>query len=189
MTLWVMHVPLSADEEEAIAAREFLPLPLEDLPDLSVIRSQTEFRHLLKALHPEAPPETLTRIIERTWKIFRGVEVEDIIAVPLPVSREVAIAEVTGPYQYRVQADKSDEHAIPVKWHARRIPFSKFYRHKNILNADGPMQEVQAVEVRNIIRARLPHRYNRFAGLKWILVIFIVWRLVVYFTQKFPASM
>jgi predicted Mrr-cat superfamily restriction endonuclease len=179
MTVWVLHLPLSESETESIKERSTLPLPLEGLPDLSLIGSATEFRHLLVALHTDAPPETIERIFQRTWHIFSEVQAGDIIAVPLKSKQRVAVAEVMGRYTYQTDSDGADIHTVPVKWYGRTIPFARFRLHKQLLSGRAwQMMEVTAPDARAIIRSKLPHSYNRFTGIKWILGLFMVWHLI-----------
>lgn len=172
MTVWMLHLALSPEEEQAIASREVLPLPFETVPDLSKVVSRSDLKYLLHVLHRDDPPEAIGHRLDHLWHIYSGLQEEDIIGVPLPARREVAIAEVTDRYRY-VEGVK-EAHVIPVKWHGRRAPFSAFRKSKNVLEGKpGSMVEVAAVEARTAIRDRLPYKYNRFVAIKWLLVIFI----------------
>jgi hypothetical protein len=167
MTIWVLHQELSEQEQEAIAQRTHLQLPFDGLPDLSAVRSAGECRRLLQSLHPGEPPETLTRRIERVWSILGQVAPEDIIAVPLSARREVALAEVTGPYAYQ------GAHLLPVKWHTRRITPARTRKLRTLFAPGGlPMFEVTRPDERIAIRGYLPHGYNRFVRWKWLLGLF-----------------
>ena len=171
MTVWLLHLNLTPEEESCISERDSLPLPFENLPDLSMVRSEQECRHLLMALVPDAAPETVTRQLERVWSLYGGLHEEDIIAVPLPHRQEVGLAEITGRYRY--QAEDSRPHTVPVKWHGKRVPFSAFRKQQDVLKPGREqMHEIQSAQMRVIIRDRLPHGYNRFVRWKWILIIF-----------------
>jgi predicted Mrr-cat superfamily restriction endonuclease len=175
MSIWVLHLKLTEAEQEAIAERTHLPLPFDHLPDLSMVKSAGECRRLLQTLHPEEPPETITRRLERVWTIYGRIEPEDIIAVPLPARSEVALAEVTGRYQYQAGGAGSPVHLLPVKWHARRIVPARTRKLRELFKQGGlPMMEVTKPEERIAIRDYLPYRYNRFARWKWLLGIFFL---------------
>ena len=175
MTVWILHLALTPEEEEVVAARASLPLPLDGLPDLSMVASQGQFKHLLRALYPDDPPESLQLRHDRLWKIHAGAQKEDIIAVPLFHRREVALAEVIGPHGF-----EDGVHNAPVKWHQRRIAFASFRKHhKLLIPGTERLAEVEAAEARTLIRDRLPHAYNRFAGWKWLLIIFFLIQLVM----------
>jgi predicted Mrr-cat superfamily restriction endonuclease len=179
MSIWLLHVKLTPEEEAHIEQLAHLKLPFGDLPDLSMIHTALECRHLLQALYPDEPPEALMRRVERIWPYYSGLQAEDIIAVPLPLRREVALAELTGGYIYRVGVSGADVHLIPVKWHSRRVPFRALRKHAEMLKAGVlTLSEVGNAEARIIIRDRLPHGYNRFVKWKWLLVVFFLMGLV-----------
>lgn len=195
MSVWVLHLPLTRQEEEAITSRSFLPLPFEGLPDLSMINNLQECRHLLMALYPDDPPETISHKIDKFWRQYAGLREEDLIAVPLQNRQELAIAQVTGHYTYQVGEAGKDIHTVPVNWHKRRVPFRKFGKFKTWFypaRIDDPMVEIGDEEPRIIIRDRLPHSYNRFAKLKWFLLFVIAVKgfmfLVYMISQTFGGG-
>jgi len=177
MTIWVLQQNLTPEEEKHIQERAHLLLPFDGLPDLSTITSPLMGRQLIKALHPDDPPEAVTRRFEYFWNRYSNLQIEDIIVVPLRASQQAALAEVMGIYQYRVGEAGADVHLIPVKWH-KRVPLSKFRKHKELFASAEPMVEVANAEARVALRDHLPHSYNRFAKWKWLLVIFFLMGLV-----------
>lgn len=184
MSVWLRHLKLSEAEEETLTQQPYISLPLDGMPDLSLINSEAELRHLIAALHPEAPPETMQRLQQRYWTYARGVEEEDIIAVPLLHKKIVALAEVNGKYHYETNMQGDDVHRIGVNWMKKTIPFIRFGRDAGMLKAgSNPLHEVTDTRVRGLIRSALPYGYNRFAAIKWILFVFIAWRMVQFFLQ------
>ncbi len=184
MTIWILYQSLTPEEEVHIGERDALTLPFGDLPDLSLINSPAELRHLLQALHPDDPPETVARKTERLWKLYAGLQVEDIMVVPLKSRKEVALAEVTQRYRYEVGAEGTDVHQVEVKWYGKRIRLSALGKHKELFDERGEkMREVTDPEARVAIRDRLPHSYNRFAKWKWLLVLFFMMGLVRRFAH------
>ena len=179
MTIWILRELLTPEEEAHIEERTHLTLPFEDLSDLSMVTSQVECRHLLQALHPDDPPETIARKTERIWRLYGGLRAEDIIAVPLNSRQELALAEITKKYHYEVGDGGSDVHQVVVKWHEKRVPWRSLRKHKDLLESRGEkLVEVTNPDARTIIRDRLPHSYNRFAKWKWILVLFFIMGLI-----------
>lgn len=185
MSIWIRHLNLSAVEEQALTQQPTISLPLAGLPDLSMMQSPVELRHLLMALHPDAPPETLQRLQDRYWTYGKGLQAEDIIVVPLSHKKVVALAGVNGVYSYDVSSEGDDRHTIPVHWFKKTIPFWRFGREVSVLKADSnPLHEVTDTRLRGIIRAALPYRYNRFAAIKWIIIVIVAWRLFQYVLQQ-----
>lgn len=184
MTIWILKQTLTGDEEARIAERTRLTLPLGEVPDLSGISDVASLSRLLQVLHPEDPPETIARRADRIWPLYHGTTKEDIIAVPLASRRELALAEITGPYEYQVGAGGEDIHLVSVKWHDKRVPYGALRRYPELFAAEQPpMFEVENPKARTIIRDRLPHRYNRFAKWKWLLVLFFLMGLVRLFER------
>jgi predicted Mrr-cat superfamily restriction endonuclease len=184
MTVWVLHQKMTKDEENTIAQSTTLGLPFNDFPDFTSVKTQGEYRRLLMTLHPDAPPERISRLLERSWKLHSAIHIEDIIAVPLPFAGEVILAEVIGPPEYHVGDAGTDVHRMPVKWHEKRLSLQKLRKHKALFSgADTGIFEVTSAEVRTLLRDRLPHKYNRFARWKWILALFFAMGLIMRFAH------
>ncbi len=186
MSVWVLHQTLTPEEESKIRERDYIVLPLDNLPDLTEVSSQSEFRVMLQKLYPELPPESLQRIIHKNWKLYHDLHPEDVVAVPLKSKPEVMIAEITGDYQYRVDHKGRDVHTVPVKWHEKTISRRGLIKYKALFDEQGDrMFEVDNKEARTVIREKLPHAYNRFVPLKWLIILFLLWNAYRYMMQTF----
>lgn len=176
MTVWVLHQQLTPQQEADIRQSPEVRLPFDALPDLSMVSGENDLKRLLQSLYPEDPPETLTRRVDKYWKIFSELHPEDVLAVPLSSRKEALVAEVTGPYRYYMDSDNSDVHVVPVKWHERTIPRHGLMKLKELFEYSGErMFEVTNKEARTVIRDCLPYKYNRFVKMKWVLAAFFVW--------------
>jgi predicted Mrr-cat superfamily restriction endonuclease len=182
MTVWLLHLKLTPVQEALIDERRALPLPFAGVPDLSNIRSNGQLRQLLQMLHPDDPPETILRKADRLWLQYECLAREDIIAVPLPGKKQLMIAEVTRPYVYGVGEDGMDQHHVEVAWHKKPVAFRTFRNEKHLLTPqDGNVFfEIEDPQLRTAIRSRLPHSYNRFAGVKWILGICVLIQAMMF---------
>jgi hypothetical protein len=178
MTVWVLHQQLTPQDEAAIRERTHLVLPFDGLPDLSRVTRPDQMKYLLRQIYPDDPPESVIHRFDRNWSRYYGLHAEDILAVPLKSRQEIAVAEVSGSYQY-------DEgvHRIPVKWHAV-APLRKFRKYQNIFHEGREkMTEVTNQDARVAIRDCLPHAYNRFVRWKWLLVVFFLMGVVRLFVR------
>jgi len=135
MTVWIYHASMTAEEEAQLPEREYLPLPFEGLPNLTGLAGPAQAIEMLAALYPDNPPESINGKLDRFWNIFSRLHPEDIIAVPLPASQEVLIAEVTGLYQYH-----EGEHRIPVRFYPVRTPMRTFRKHKELFEYPSPIR-------------------------------------------------
>lgn len=185
MTVWIRHMALSPGEEDKVTREERIALPLNGLPDLSMVDSPVVLRHLLEALHPDAPPEKLLRLQERTWQMAKGIEPEDIIAIPLKHKKTMVLAEVSGPYGYDTDASGDDMHYFPVQWNKKTIPFRRFGSETSAFAGGGSfIEEVTDAKMRTTIRNAMPYSYNRFTAIKWLLGAFVVWRFIEFMVQR-----
>ena len=184
MTIWVLRQEFTPEEEAHIFERTDLFLPFGNLPDLTHVTTPQEARQLLKVLYPNDPPEAITRRLDRFWEKFTSLQLDDLVVVPLPALKQVVLAEISGPYHYRVGDDGGDVHMIPVRWYSKRIPMRKFAKHKEIFSEiNPPLSEVTIAEIRVFIREHLPHGYNRFAKFKWLLAVFFAMGLLRMFIR------
>lgn len=173
MTVWVLHQELTAPEEARIHERTHLTLPFDGLPDFTMVHSLKEFMDLLRALHPQEPPESLTLRFDRLWRQYNELQEEDIIAVPLPHSGKVALARVAGKYCYQVDDNRDDVHLIPVEWYPNIETLRSFWREKDIFIRTGsPLYAVNRASARKAILGRLPYKYNRLSRTK------VVWAFI-----------
>lgn len=188
MSIYVLHQNLTPQEEDNIATRTHLALPFEGIPDLSVLHSELECRHLLQALHPDEPPEAIARRLERIWKYYTGMHEEDIIVVPLKSRNELALAEVTGRYVYQAGPGGSDVHMIPVRWYDRRVALISMAKHRAMFDRSEPLYEIVNPQARIAIRDKLPHGYNRFAKWKWLMALFFALSVMHLFERLFRGQ-
>lgn len=178
MTVWILSQDLKPGED--ILSRSELILPFDDYPDFTMAKTQGGYSKLLQSMHPEAPPESIKRMLEKSWQLYTAIHREDLIAVPLEAG-EAALAEVTGPCGYRVE-DGHDIHTVPVKWHGRLRVSGK---HKALFEPGASkLFEVTDAQARIAIRDKIPHPYNRFAKWKWLIVLFGALGLFMRFANR-----
>lgn len=174
MTVWVLHQNLSPKEEASIHERTQVLLPFDDMPNLALISSPTHYYRLLQEQYPDQPPETLMLKFDRLWQQFNSIAVDDIVVVPLTSSQSVVLGKVTGRYHYH-----EGEHRLPVEWYPGSYAMNSFGQLKYLFsNTGNRMAEVIDRDARIKILDRLPHRYNRFARWKWIIVIFFALQMI-----------
>jgi predicted Mrr-cat superfamily restriction endonuclease len=174
MSVWVLHQELTPQEEETILERTHLLLPFEGLPDLSFVNSKEECTRLIRSLFTGDAPETVALKADRIWTQFSEIQMEDTIAVPLPASEAVAIARVSGRYCYHVDGNKEDAHLIPVTWFGNTVKLKQFGSSRSLFNkGTSRFYQVTSRPDRIAILNRLPHKYNRFVKLKWLVIIFM----------------
>jgi len=178
MTIWILHQPMSEEEEAVLSQQTTLALPFVGLPDLSELAGPAQALEMLAALYPDDPPESINNRLDRFWPTFVKIHFEDLIAVPLLHRKEVVLAEVTGGYIYQVGEKGEDMHRIPVKFYPQIIPLRRFKQYREWFTATGnKIVEVTDDKLRIAIRDQLPHQYNRFVKYKWLMALFILMSL------------
>jgi predicted Mrr-cat superfamily restriction endonuclease len=183
MTIWIVHIKLSPDEEVHIGERSHLPLPFGDLPDLSGVSSPAQARQVIRNLYHDDPPESHSRRFDSFWNAFSGLQREDIIVVPLPIANELAFAEVMEPYSYSA----SEGHRAQVTWYRLRVTGRKLGKYKDVF-AEGSIKifEVKDVETKNAIRGWLSHSHQKFGWMKWLIIIYPLMKLLTYYQKHYP---
>lgn len=175
MGIWIIPQPLGDKQEEDILQSDVIRLPFDGMPDLSHVKSAGHVRDILQKLEPGSPPESISLNMDRLWKKFGGITLDDLIVVPVAQGKKIAIAHVGGAYSYEVGAGGEDEHYIAVKWYEKLYPANKLGKYGALLKYDYPyMEEVDDKDARQKIQSILPHGYNRFVKFKWLAAIFIV---------------
>jgi predicted Mrr-cat superfamily restriction endonuclease len=174
MTVWLLYQSLKPEEEVKLRQQPYVALPLADVPDLSRVMNLADCRRLLQAIHPDAPPETINRLADRVWKYYSEVHPGDIIAVLLRSREEIALAEVTGKYEYRMGENREDIHTMPVKWHEKTAPMRVLKKLKLSSDEQGSrLVEITHRDGKIALMDHLPYKYNRFSKWKWVIAILV----------------
>lgn len=177
MSVWVLH------SSNADVAANQLSLPFEGLPDLTSLQDIHDCKRLIQLLQPESSPESRHVQVDRIWHIRSQLHADDIIAVPS--DNQVLLFHVNGGYQYEVGKDGADIHSVPVTWQ-KTVPLSRFGKHQAIFTPGRQkMLEVSDKEARVAIHDKLPRSYNRFAGLKWLVIILFGIQVISMLMQQF----
>ena len=179
MSVWLYHLPLSVAHEEQITSQNELPLPFDNIPELTGLSMHKDCCAMLKLLHPELPPETVNREADRLWNIYTGMQAEDVVVVPLLVSQKVALARIESGYHYKVGSEGEDRHLIGVSW-PMVIPLRNFGKHKALFTGGSGLREITNREEKQAILDKLPTHANRFAKLKWLAGALIALRVASY---------
>jgi restriction system protein len=88
----------------------------DDLPDLARIASREALEALLEQTYADEKRNTLRNWTNQIWSFIAGIQVGDLITLPLKTRPTVAMGEVTGPYQYRPDLPPGSRHTRPVRW-------------------------------------------------------------------------
>jgi predicted Mrr-cat superfamily restriction endonuclease len=178
VSIWLFKLELNEAQEKILAERARLPLPLTGVPDLSRVSTLKHCALLAKSMYPNDPPERVYREAEAIWKVYYGVQLDDLLAIYLPISQQVALARVTDKYAYSVGEDGEDMHTIGVKWYAP-VELRRFGKHKKMfLEQVKPLTEVTNAEDKKAITEKLPYAYNRFTRIKWVLAVIFTLKII-----------
>lgn len=186
MSVWVLHQPVEHGQETQLLERPHVIIPWQGIPNLAGIHSQRELMKLVQQLMPDAPPETLSLKSQVVWDSFSQLHKEDIIAVPLPQTNQIALAEVTGGYEYQAaQVGRPAQHVYPVRWHGQLVPLARFGAHvSRLCDESVPLWQVENDKLRGLIRDQLPLGYNRFRYFKWLLAVAFVLHLINFLINQ-----
>lgn len=116
MTLWVVHTGGSLVREPYALKNECVVTVWEELPNPSRLTSMKELQKLMAEHYVKAGEETIVSWARQLWRFMHQIAVGDIVVMPRPESRQYAVGQVTGSYEYRADAPAHCRHVYPVKW-------------------------------------------------------------------------
>jgi len=148
MNIWMVRGG-KLGEFETIAIEKCLAcLGFFEMPNLNKANTKAAMRELVETTYPAASKARVGTFFAQVYSFAHRMQVGDIIAMPLKGQPQVALARVTGPYEYCT--DLGDiRHVRKVEWIRPNVPRGEF--KQDLLNLFPPMtvcqiQRLNAVE-------------------------------------------
>jgi restriction system protein len=123
-----------------------------ELPDLSLIKSRDELESLYRSYQPDAKPAIASNNVGQIWSFLSRIQPGDLVVLPIPARSAVAIGQVTGGYQYRLDLSGDLRHARQVQWLKPNVPRAAF--EQDLLYSFGSLLTVCQIR-RNDAEERL----------------------------------
>lgn len=125
MTLWMVRSGRYGEREDFALENKVAVIGWNELPDLSKIESREQLRALLEKTYPDDKPKTHINWGSQIWPFLHGMEIGDLIAMPLKNRSAIAFGKITGPYSYHKDFPENARHCRKVDW-LKEIPRDKF---------------------------------------------------------------
>lgn len=100
------------------------------VPSLEGVTSRSQVADLVRPVHPSDSAVTQGIHFGELWRICGEIQVGDVIVMPRPTPRSIALGRVTAGYRYLTdEPDRTRRHVIGVDWVRREV-------HRNSLGPD-----------------------------------------------------
>lgn len=152
MSLWLVRAGAHGEQEQRALQQNVAAIGWIALPDLSAIKSRAELKNLYKKVYPDAKTGRVTNHVSQIWAFINRIQSGDLVVLPLKHQSAIAIGEVTGAYQHRIDLGSDVLHVRPVKWVRTDIPRSEFAQ--DLLYSFGAFMTVCQIK-RNNAEARV----------------------------------
>ena len=115
-------------EREEVALREGLAIVgWEELGDISGCGSREGIREVLRQTYPEVADNVISNWTGQLWRFSEQIRPGDIVVMPLHTrAGQVAIGQVSGPYEYRHEESPGFRQVRTVKWLRTDLPREAF---------------------------------------------------------------
>ena len=92
------------------------------VPSLEGVTSRRQVADLVRAVHPSESAVTQGIHFGELWRICGEIQVGDVIVMPRPVPKSIALGRVTAGYRYLTdEPDRTRRHVIGVDWVRREV--------------------------------------------------------------------
>lgn len=123
MSVWMVRAGAHGESETLALQENIVCLGFGEVPDLSKATTREAVYDICLKAYPHAREGRLRNVMGQLFAFAHRIEVGDTVVLPLKTRAQLAIARVTGPYEYRT--DMGDvHHTRAVQWLRDDIPRS-----------------------------------------------------------------
>ena len=126
MAVWMVRAGKDGDRESLALEQNVVTIGWESLPDLASAETSESVRRLCELHYPDAPRGRISNYTGQVWGFRGGIEVGDLVVLPLKTRSAIALGRVTGNYLYRPDFPFDAKHTRKVEWIRIDIPRSAF---------------------------------------------------------------
>jgi len=150
MALWLVRAGRRGECEDFALDRNIAVIGWDQIPDLSQYSTREELEQAYREIEPGAKTNQLRNWIGQLWAFSKRIQKGDLIVLPLKSRSAVAIARVTGEYQYRAEHPTGAKHTRPVEWIVQDLPRDRF--DQDLLYSFGAFMTVCRIKRNNAER-------------------------------------
>jgi restriction system protein len=124
---WLVRGGERGERENAALGEGLIVVGWEGLGDLGGCGTREGVRQALNVAYPQVAANVIANWTGQLWRVREQISAGDLVVMPLKTKPgQVAIGQVTGPYEYRAQEPEGFRHVRPVKWLRTDIPREVF---------------------------------------------------------------
>jgi restriction system protein len=125
MTLWMVRSGRYGESENLALEKNVAVIDVRELPDLSGIKTRDQLKVLLDKTYPDKKPKSLINWQSQIWPFLHGMQIGDLIAMPLKSRSAIVIGRISGAYTYQKDFPENSRHSRKVNW-IKEIPRDRF---------------------------------------------------------------
>ncbi|MDJ0346968.1 CBS domain-containing protein [Streptomyces sp. H10-C2] len=119
---WVVRAGSEGEREQYAIDEALVVVGWEEVEhDLSTCQSIDELDAVLDKTYPQVAAGTRNNWKHQLWRFKAKMSVGDFVVMPRKFQPFVAVGEVTGPYEYRADAEPGFRHVRPVSWRRKDV--------------------------------------------------------------------
>lgn len=125
-TVWTVKGGRSGEREDRLLKHGLIGGGWEPLPSLEAVTSKDALAAIYAEAYPSAGIKTRANYVGQLWSLVHRMQDGDLVVLPLKTRGTIAVGQVQGPYQFRMDLGEDLRHCRPVKWIAEDIPRDAF---------------------------------------------------------------
>ncbi len=146
MNVWMVRGGKFGEFEPIAFEKSLTCLGFFEMPNLNKAKTETAMRELVQNAFPAASTSRVSNFSAQVYSFAHRMQVGDIIAMPLKGQPQIALARVTGLYEYRT--DLGDIHHVrKAEWVRPNVPRGEF--KQDLLNSLGAIMTVCQIQRHN----------------------------------------
>lgn len=146
MNVWMVRSGKFGEFESTAFEKGLACLGFFEMPNLNKAKTETAMRELVEHTYPTASTARVSNFSAQVYSFAHRMQIGDIIAMPLKGQPQIALARITGSYEYR--SDLGDiRHVRKVDWVRPNVPRGEF--KQDLLNSLGAIMTVCQIKRHN----------------------------------------
>ena len=117
------------------------------LPDLRGVSSRHDVEAMIRQALPDRPDGAVRNYARQLWSLCSGVQVGDLVVLPLKTSRKIALGTVVQEYSYRADEESDWRHVVSVDWQRTDVPRSAV--KQDLLKSLGGQMTIYSIKDRD----------------------------------------
>lgn len=156
---WQVRAGREGERDEAALDEGLIIVGWDEVADLRQYQNRDALRRALRDRYPDRSVYVIGNWTGQLWRFAHEIAEGDHVVMPLKSQGQLAIGEVTGPYEYRDESLPGFQHVRPVRWLRTEVDRAEF-------GADLRSSLTSLLTVCQLTRHRAPERIAEIARSK-----------------------